>query len=236
MSKGLKEIIIIILLLLIGGVVLNKCSSSKKPIIVSEVTDTTYIEVEKLVENYIPVVEKEYIHITDTLYINDTTIIREGIPFTTADTLAIVNEFFKKKQYVDSLETDYGYVIVEDTIWQNRIYSRNWKYNFSIPEITTTKTVMFEDNPFKLYVGADTRIGFSETNGGILYDPLLEPQAYIGTQFRLGSSHYLKAEVDGLRRDLVLGYAYNKDRWRFKADYSWKYNTLDAGVKNYINK
>ena len=123
MSKGLKEIIIIILLLLIGGVVLNKCSSSKKPIIVSEVTDTTYVEVEKFVENYIPVVEKEYVHITDTLYINDTTIIREGIPFTTADTLAIVNEFFKKKQYVDSLETDYGYVIVEDTIWQNRIYS-----------------------------------------------------------------------------------------------------------------
>lgn len=233
MFKRIKNIIIIVLLFLIGGVVMNMCSGGGGTVIKTEV-DTVYVHKTKLVEKYVPKVEKEYVYKTDTLYIKDSTIV--GRPFTPEDTLAIVDEYFKKRIYNDTLVTEYGDVIVEDTLWQNRIHARSWRYDFRIPEVTIKKTVEFKPKPFQLYAGTSVRIGFDEWSQGVIYEPLLDPQLYLGAQYRLGNAHYLKAEVDGLRRDVVMGYAYKRNRWKAKARYSWKYNALDVGLKFYIIK
>ena len=232
MLKQIKNIAIIILILLLGGLGMNMCSS--EPTIISEVVDTVYVKKSKVVEKYTPVVEKEYVYKTDTLYLKDTVIV--GRPFTPEDTIAIVDAFFTKKIYIDSLETEYGNVIVNDTLWQNRIHARSWRYDFKIPEVTKTITVEYQPKPFQLYAGTGVRVGFDSWNEGIIYDPLLDPQLYLGAQYRFSNAHYLKAEVDGLRRDIVVGYSYRRKKWDFRTQYSWRYNALDVGLKFYIIK
>ena len=88
----------------------------------------------------------------------------------------------------------------------------------------------------QLYVGTGVRVGFDGWNEGIIYDPLLDPQLYLGAQYGFSNAHYLKAEVDGLRRDVVVGYSYRKKKWDFRTQYSWRYNALDVGLKFYIIK
>jgi hypothetical protein len=56
------------------------------------------------------------------------------------DTAAILQDYFSKVYYLDSLKTQYGFITVEDTISQNRIQARRWHTNFSIPTITKTIT------------------------------------------------------------------------------------------------
>lgn len=56
------------------------------------------------------------------------------------DTAAILQDYFAKVYYSDSLQTQYGTITVEDTISQNRIQARRWLTNFTIPVVTKTIT------------------------------------------------------------------------------------------------
>lgn len=68
------------------------------------------------------------------------------------DTTAILQDYFARAFYRDTLLTQYGTVAIEDTISQNRIQARRWATNFTIP--TITKTVTLEAKPrSQLYAG-----------------------------------------------------------------------------------
>lgn len=62
----------------------------------------------------------------------------------------------QKVYYEDTLATTYGDVIVKDTIQNNRITSRKWITEFSIPVVTTTTTQTVEEKKRgQLYIGMD---------------------------------------------------------------------------------
>lgn len=74
------------------------------------------------------------------------------------DTAAILQDYFARVYYRDTLQTQYGNLVVEDTISQNRIQARRWLTNFSIP--TVTKTVTLSQPPRnQLYVGFSGLMG-----------------------------------------------------------------------------
>ena len=71
----------------------------------------------------------------DTVY-TDPLVIVEPV-----DTTAILQDYFARVYYRDSLQTQYGTISVEDTISQNRIQARRWATNFTIPTVTKTITL-----------------------------------------------------------------------------------------------
>lgn len=71
----------------------------------------------------------------DTLEITNT-VVRE-IP-ANVDTAAVLKDYFARLYYEDTLHTDYGYIIVKDTVTQNRIVTRKHIDLFKIPSVTTT--------------------------------------------------------------------------------------------------
>lgn len=115
------------------------------------------------------------------------------------DTAAILQDYFAKVYYRDSVQTQYGSISVEDTISQNRIQARRWATNFTIPTITKTITQSVPQRN-QLYAGfsglfGQTVIGAEinftlktkkdkqfEIGAGLLG---LQPYARIGTKFKL---------------------------------------------------
>jgi hypothetical protein len=58
------------------------------------------------------------------------------------DTTAILKDYFAKVAYNDTIKVGkYGYILIKDTISENRIASRQKIDKFEIPEITNTTTV-----------------------------------------------------------------------------------------------
>lgn len=74
------------------------------------------------------------------------------------DTAAILQDYFTKVFYRDTMQTQYGAITVEDTISQNRIQARRWATNFTIPTITKTVTVV-EKQRNQLYIGFSALMG-----------------------------------------------------------------------------
>jgi hypothetical protein len=115
------------------------------------------------------------------------------------DTAAILQDYFAKVYYSDSLQTQYGMITVEDSISQNRIQARRWLTNFTIPAITKTVTQATKPRS-QLYAGfsglfGQTAIG-AEINlslknkkdqvyevGAGLFG--IQPYGRIGTKFKL---------------------------------------------------
>jgi hypothetical protein len=83
------------------------------------------------------------------------TIYQDGPPtfvMKEVDTAAILQDYFAKVYYRDTMQTQYGTFTVEDTISENRIKARRWATNFTIPTITKTVTqVVMPRN--QLYAG-----------------------------------------------------------------------------------
>jgi hypothetical protein len=107
----------------------------------------------------------------DTVYKRDTivsieykpryiTIVDTAWKFTEVDTLAILQSYFNKNHYVDTLVNDSAlFVEVNDTITQNEIYSRNFSIvrNYPIIIKETTVTNNIESNGLFIggYIGQD---------------------------------------------------------------------------------
>ena len=74
---------------------------------------------------------------TDTIRIDTT--IYEQVPY--LDSTAIketLRKYFAKVVHRDTLKMKYGWVAAEDTVSQNRLISRTWTANITVPEITKT--------------------------------------------------------------------------------------------------
>ena len=88
-------------------------------------------------------------------YRTDTLEISEVLP---TDTAAILARFYDKAFYSDTVSNGdtvlrkYGYVVVNDSVHQNRITNRRLITNLKIPEVTNTVTL--QRNKFVLYAGA----------------------------------------------------------------------------------
>jgi hypothetical protein len=71
----------------------------------------------------------------DTLEITNTV---ERVVPTKVDTLAILKDYFAKRYYEDTIRNAYGYIIIKDTITENKVAARKHSERFTIPVVTTT--------------------------------------------------------------------------------------------------
>ena len=74
---------------------------------------------------------------------------------TKVDTAAILTDYYAKVFYRDTVKNDYGHVIIEDSVTQNRIAARRVLTDFKIPEITKTIT----EKPKRFGVGVQAGYG-----------------------------------------------------------------------------
>lgn len=230
LRNAIKNILIIIILLFSGcGAYHTFFADEDDNTVVTKIVtevDTTYVNVTDTVPQYIPKIQKEFFEIE---------VERD---LTRQDSIDIVNSFYKKRIYVDSLETEYGNVVLTDTIWQNKIISRDFTYDFEIPVVTKKITIYKETLPsrFQLYTGVSGRFSIESEHFGVLENKYLEPQAYVEGKFRFGKHHYVTGRFDAYRMDGVFGYTFKKGRWEFDSNYSLKYRIFEGDLKFYIIK
>ena len=239
-GKILKDVLVFAVLVLSCVGIMHLCSCPDKGYTVGteETIDTVYVNTSDTITKYVPKYIKEYISYNDTIYVdNEITIIKPSL-FTRQDTLNLIDSYFSKRIYVDSLETEYGYVIVEDELWKNSIYSRKYCYDFSVPQInkTVTKTIIEKPKRFNLFAGLNGNIAVGQEDYDVYNNELLMPQGYVGGQYRIGDYHYIKAEVDAFRKDVRVGYSFVNNRISLDTEYSIQYTTINGGLKFYIIK
>lgn len=156
--SDIKNILIVILVIII--IFLSQCNGRRgggvEPgrIISDTIIEWDTVTFEK--EVYIPKWKTKTETIIETITQTDTI----TLPI---DTASVIGDFYTKYYYSDTINIDtIGYVIVDDTIYLNKIYSRNILSKFNIPSQTITNTVFLNKTEF--YVGFGVAGGISQLN------------------------------------------------------------------------
>jgi len=138
LKKVFGNIQTLLIVVLVIVILMKSCGGkTTDPQIITK-TKTEYISVEKKVLQYVP---KWKTRIKTKINI-DTFL-------TKVDTSAILNDYYSKYYYEDTLSLDtLGYVLVKDTISKNKITSRNVNYKLLIPKITIEKTIILNKREF----------------------------------------------------------------------------------------
>jgi len=228
--------LVILALAFIGGCSILKPIPEPELVKTEVVADTVYVRTVDTSYVYTPVPVKEYITINDTIIVTKEKIVEIYKELTEGEKEGIVEDYFTKRHYTDSLETEYGYVTIEEDVWMNKIYSRKYSYDFSVPHTTTetTNTVKYVPRRFQLYVGAEALFWTNSDLGqGIIVNEI-PPRMYLGANYRLGKHHYVSAEYDIYGNDLRLGYQYRRGRHEFGTKYSTRWDVVQLEYKFYI--
>lgn len=121
----MKDILYIALIITLLYILMTRdAPKAHEPEIVKR-TDTFYMPYKIVVK------KTDTIRIDTTIYVDvpylDSTAIKETL-----------KKHFAKVVHRDTLKMKYGWVASEDTVSQNRILSRTWSANITVPEITKT--------------------------------------------------------------------------------------------------
>lgn len=114
---------------------------------------------------------------------------------TPIDTLAILKDYYTKYFYTDTIAVDtIGYLVVNDSISRNRIFSRNVKTNILVP-VKTIKTTTYI-NQRELYMGLKVQGSSDQLNyvGGELLFKTKKQQVY---SIGMGLNNKLEPIVSG---------------------------------------
>lgn len=142
MKKFVGNIQTLVILVLVILVLLKTCGSgdeitTEKVVTKVEVRYDT-LEVEKKV--FVPKIKT----VVRTNTITDTVVLKSRI-----DTLAILKDYYNKYVYQDTLKLDsLGYVVIMDTISQNKIFSRRFDSQILIPTTTITNDIYLNQSKF----------------------------------------------------------------------------------------
>lgn len=139
---SIQTLLIVVLIIII--LLMRNCSGNSNPKTKpKEIVKTTieYIPVDKEIPVYIPKWKEKIITDIDTFLVD-------------VDTSAILADYYAKYYFVDTLSLDtLGYVLVEDTVTQNKITSRKVNYKVNIPKITIEKTIYVNEREFYYGLG-----------------------------------------------------------------------------------
>jgi hypothetical protein len=168
MKHIFKNIQTLLIIILIGIIIFIRSCSKPIP---SEPKTTIktiieYIPVTETIPEYIPKWTERIEVVIDTFK-------------TPIDTTAILVDYYSKYFYKDTLSVDtLGYVIVNDTISQNKIGSRSVEYSLNIPKITIEKTTYLNNREFYLGYSIQGSTGQLNYVGGELYFRTKKSQLY----------------------------------------------------------
>ena len=115
-----------------------------------------------------------YVRVKDSLQIRLK--IRDSVRTKTLqDTIHVLQEFFTKNIYIDSLVDSNIRIITTDTVFKNQIKSRKYQYNLLKPQTVIINTTIIKNKP--LSVGFQA--GYGATKSGI------SPYVGIGVNYRI---------------------------------------------------
>jgi hypothetical protein len=112
--------------------------------------------------------------------------------------------YLNQKFYSDTIRVStFGYILVEDTIRENKLSNRRTRENFKIPIVKETKTITQYSPPTRnLYVGAgvlaNNSLGIRGAQAGIIYKTKKDKLYQISTSIDLdgtvmyGASYFYK--------------------------------------------
>ena len=154
MKAHFKNLINILLVAIVIILLLQRSCQPKPPTGIQTQIETKYDTIIQISEVYTPIYKTKIKTNWDTLYVN-----------TPMDTVYIIEDYHTKYNYLDTIEVDsFGYVVINDTIYQNKIFSRQYKSNIIIPTTTITNTIL--ENKREFYVGLEAGV---TTKGNINY-------------------------------------------------------------------
>jgi hypothetical protein len=138
LKKVFGNIQTLLIVVLVIVILMKSCGEKTTDSQIITKTKIEYISVEKKVPQYVPKWKTR----VETKINIDTFL-------TKVDTSAILNDYYSKYYYEDTLSLDtLGYVLVKDTISKNNITSRNIDYKVFIPKITIEKTIILNKREF----------------------------------------------------------------------------------------
>lgn len=134
----------------------------------------------------IRVIDTQYVNIRSTRYVKGDTIKIDTTIFIPipekVDTISILKQFYSQNVFIDTFKTDYGNLLITDTIALNKIKGRLYTSDLRVPIVTINDTIYVADKKIKPalfwgmggYMGNGKVIGAStnlllETGGRKLY-------------------------------------------------------------------
>lgn len=145
--NNIQTILIVVLAIII--ILLRSCSggdNSVGPNIVTKI-EIKYDTIQTIKETYIPKWKTKIVTEIITNTITEVDTFQQPI-----DTLAILQDYYTKYFYQDTIEIDtIGYVIINDTITKNSIFSRDVKTSVVFPTTTITDKIYL--NKIEFYTG-----------------------------------------------------------------------------------
>lgn len=143
----------------------NGYGDSIEPEAISKI-EVKYDTIETIKETYIPKWETKIITKIDTFQ-------------TPIDTLSILRDYYAKYHYSDTFKIDtIGYAIINDTITQNNILTRDIRTNVLIPTTTITKEIYSNNREFYGGISLQGRIDQLNYLGGELLYKTKKRQIY----------------------------------------------------------
>ena len=133
----------------------NKNNNQVEPEIITKI-EVKYDTLKTIKETYIPKWKTKIITKIDTF--------QQSI-----DTLAILQDYYTKYFYQDTIKIDtIGYVVLNDTITKNTIFSRDVKTNIIYSTTTITKEIYLNNREFYWGIGLHGRTNQLNYLGGEL--------------------------------------------------------------------
>lgn len=184
MNKVYWGIIIVLVLIILF---LRECSGTKCPATPIHKTDTVWQHSIQTVtvEKPVPVIKvvqlkSEPITVIDTLFVTQ---------YEHVDSLAILKDYETKRIYKDTLHSEYGTVVLNETVTQNKLLNRQATFNFSVPSVTKNIPAKMRNKVFMgLELGGTNTFVAGGLQGALLTkkDDLYN----IGVDFTTQSSFY----------------------------------------------
>jgi hypothetical protein len=184
----------ILVILLIGVVVFQQCGrqtetpgeiisvDGKDYELLKHTIDTVYQEIEVEVPTYVP----EYITKIETVEVE--------IP-ANVDSLQIIKDYFSKYEVKDTLLLEgLGKGYITDIISQNKIESRNIKWDYKIPTVLDTKIVK-ELPKNQLYLGLNTNFDKANVINSVGVGAILKTKRNRIYQLNSGVSNSITGET-----------------------------------------
>jgi len=112
------------------------------------------------------------------------------------DTLSILRDYYARVFYKDTfkLKDSLGYIVVNDTITTNRIFSREFISYINIP--TIKETVYLKEIKNSLFLGPAVQFGKSPSFGGDLHLKTKKDMLIgFGLGFNLNASSYFRGSI-----------------------------------------
>lgn len=164
--KNIQSLLIVVLVVII--LFMRSCSGNSDPVEPEVITkiEVRYDTIETIKETYVPKWKTKIVTEIDTFQAS-------------IDTLSILRDYYSKYYYSDTLKIDtVGYAVINDTITQNTILTRDVRTNILIPTTTITKEIYLNNREFYWGVGLQGRTDQLNYLGGELLYKNKKRQVY----------------------------------------------------------